>query len=274
MKNSALAPSALALLCLMSLHSTAGADPLANSKLHGDETIQTPIGDIKLIDSYFDDAASKRLYDEMDYQRASQAYIWSMPLVSMTTWRDNQGKAYGVTGDTDFVVLESLKEKRGIVTGNLTTPYIFNFINLKSGPVEIAYPPGQTAGGVLDFWQRPIFDLGLTGPDKGRGATYIVVGPENDPAKYKKDGVNVYQSVTNNVFIGLRSSTRIPHTSTSSPPRTRWVARAARWPPVASSRARTWSGAPRRRAAWATGKSSRMSSTTNPFVRSTRPGWP
>lgn len=204
MKISALAPSALALLCLMSLHSTAGADPLANSKLHGDETIQTPIGDIKLIDSYFDDAASKRLYDEMDYQRASQAYIWSMPLVSMSTWRDNQGKAYGVTGDTDFVVLESLKEKRGIVTGNLTTPYIFNFINLKSGPVEIAYPAGQTAGGVLDFWQRPIFDLGLTGPDKGRGATYIVVGPEGDPAKYKKDGVNVYQSATNNVFIGLR----------------------------------------------------------------------
>jgi hypothetical protein len=33
----------------------------------------------------------------MDYQRASQAYIWSTPLASITTWRDNQGKAYGVT---------------------------------------------------------------------------------------------------------------------------------------------------------------------------------
>ena len=182
--------------------STAGV-VLTDAKLHGDETIETPIGPIELTNSYFDDAASKRLYDEMDYQRAVQAYIWSMPLVSVATWRDNQGRAYGVKGATDFVVLESLKEKRGIVTANLTTPYIFNFSNLKDAPIEIDYPPGQTAGGVLDFWQRPLFDLGLTGPDQGKGATYIVVGPGDDPAKYKKEGANVFKSATNNVFIGL-----------------------------------------------------------------------
>jgi hypothetical protein len=177
---------------------------LTDAKLHGDEAIDTPIGPIELNDSYFDDAASKRLYDEMDYQRAAQAYIWSMPLVSVTTWRDNEGKAYGVKDASDFVVLESLKEKRGIVTANLTTPYTFNFSNLKDGPIRIDYPPGQTAGGVLDFWQRPVFDLGLTGPDQGKGATYIVVGPDDDPAKHKKHGANVFQSATNNVSIGLR----------------------------------------------------------------------
>jgi len=193
-------------LTAASMASIAHAEDISldSAKLHGDELIKTPIGDIRLTDNYFDDDASKRLYNEMDFQRASQAYIWSTPLVSITTWRDNQAKAYGVTSDTDFVVLESLKERRGIVTANLTTPYIFNFIDLKSGPVQIEYPAGQTAGGVLDFWQRPVFDLGLTGPDKGKGATYIVVGPEGDPAKYKKDGVHVYQSSTNNVLIGVR----------------------------------------------------------------------
>ena len=30
-------------------------------------------------------------------------------------------------------MLRSLKEKRGIVTGNLTTPYIFNFLSLEEG---------------------------------------------------------------------------------------------------------------------------------------------
>jgi hypothetical protein len=177
---------------------------MKDAKLHGNEVIRTPIGDIELTDSYFNDDAAKRLYDEMDYQRAAQAYIWSTPLVSVTTWRDNEGKAYGVENATDFVVLESLKEKRGIVTANLTTPYIFNFSNLKDGPIQIDYPAGQTAGGVLDFWMRPVFDLGLTGPDQGKGATYIVVGPNDDPAKYKKDGVNVFQSATNNIFVGLR----------------------------------------------------------------------
>lgn len=204
-----LASSLLIAAPLMCAAQTASV-PLDRAALHGDERIATPIGDIELVDTYFDDAASARLYDEMDYQRAVQAYIWSHPLVSITTWRDNQGAAYGVQEDTDFVVLESLKEKRGIVTANLTTPYIFNFISLKPGPVEISYPAGKTAGGVLDFWQRPVSDLGLTGPDKGAGATYILVGPEDDPGKYQRDGVHVFQSATNNVFIGLRILDKTP----------------------------------------------------------------
>jgi len=58
-----------------------------------------------LVDTYFDGDASKRLFEEMDYQRAAQAYIWSMPLVSFASWRDSQAKAYGVQADTDLVVL-------------------------------------------------------------------------------------------------------------------------------------------------------------------------
>ncbi|MFL5304644.1 MAG: DUF1214 domain-containing protein [Polyangia bacterium] len=178
--------------------------PLQRAELRGDEVIATSIGQIELVDTYFDDEASARLFDEMDYQRAAQAYIWSMPLVSFATWRDNQAAAYGVQADTDFVVLESLKEKRGVVTGNLTTPYILNFISLEAGPIQIRYPSGRTAGGVGDAWQRPLFDLGLTGPDRGRGGTYIVVGPEDDPSKYGQNGALVYQSETNNILIGLR----------------------------------------------------------------------
>ncbi|WP_210417821.1 DUF1254 domain-containing protein [Bythopirellula goksoeyrii] len=116
---------------------------LADASLQGDETISTPIGEIELEDSYFADDVSQRLFDEMDYQRACQLYLWSTPLVSITAWRDAQGDAFGVTKDTDFVVLRSLKEKRGIVTGNLTTPYIFNFSNLQDGPIQIDYPAGR-----------------------------------------------------------------------------------------------------------------------------------
>ena len=178
--------------------------PLEKATLHGNEVIATPIGDITLTNTYFDDDASTRLYDEMDFQRATQSYVWSTPLVSIATWRDAQAKAYRVTGETDFVVLRSLKEKRGIVTGNLTTPYLFNFLSLEKGPLEIEYPAGQTAAGVLDFWQRPVTDLGLTGPDQGRGGKYIIVGPADDPATFDKPGYFVRQSATNNICVGLR----------------------------------------------------------------------
>jgi hypothetical protein len=178
--------------------------------LHGNETIDTPIGAIELVHSYFDDDAAARLYDEMDYQRACQAYLWSTPLVSIAAWRDAQAASFGVTGETDFVVLESLQEKRGIVTGNLTTPYILNFSSLAAGPLRIEYPAGQTAGGVIDFWQRPVCDCGLTGPDQGKGGTYVIVGPDDDPAVHRRDGVHVFQSETNNVLVGLRILDRTP----------------------------------------------------------------
>jgi hypothetical protein len=153
---------------------------LESATLAGDELISTPIGDIELRHSYFDDDASRRLFDEMDYQRACQAYIWSHPIVSMTGWRRRQGEAHGVKGATDFVVLNTLKEKRGIVTGNLSTPYILQFTSLKDGPLVVEYPGGMTAGGFIDLWQRPVADTGLTGPDGGKGGTYVVVGPEGD----------------------------------------------------------------------------------------------
>jgi hypothetical protein len=177
---------------------------LGEATLSGDETIETPAGEIVLQDSYFDEDASQRLFDLMDLQRAAQLYIWSTPLVSSATWRDSQGEAFGTDEPGAFAVLETLKEKRGIVTANLTTPYIFNFTDLSDGPLQIDYPAGQTAGGVLDMWMRPVFDLGLTGPDKGKGATYIVVGPEGDPAQYESEGVYVYQSATNNILVGIR----------------------------------------------------------------------
>ncbi|WP_339948046.1 DUF1214 domain-containing protein [uncultured Albimonas sp.] len=196
--------AALAAFMLATPAASQEAVPLDQATLQGDETIDTPIGEIELTDSYFDEDASRRLFDEMDAQRAAQAYIWSTPLVSAATWRDRQGEAYGTDAPGAFAVLETLKEKRGIVTANLTTPYIFNFTDLSEGPVQIDYPAGQTAGGVLDMWMRPVFDLGLTGPDAGEGATYIVVGPGDDPAAHDQDGVHVYQSETNTVLVGIR----------------------------------------------------------------------
>jgi len=41
-------------------------------------------------------------------------------------------------------------------------------------------PAGPTAGGLLDFWERPFADLGQTGPDKGQGAKYLMLGPGHE----------------------------------------------------------------------------------------------
>lgn len=178
--------------------------PLGNAKLFGDEKIITPYGEVELQQTYLTNESSQKLFDAMDLQRATQSYIWSTPLVSFTTWRKEQDKNYGPNSRGTFAVFISFKEKQGIVTANLTTPYIISWDNLSKGALYVEYPAGKTAGGFLDLWQRPIADLGLTGPDQGKGGKYIIVGPNDDPKKYEKEGVYVFQSATNTIMFGYR----------------------------------------------------------------------
>jgi hypothetical protein len=177
---------------------------LGEAELRGDEVISTPYGPVELQHGYLTDDSSARVFDAMDFQRAAQAYIWSTPLVSMATWRREQDRCYDGGRLGTFAVLESLREKRGIVTGNLTTTYIFQFVSTDDGPVVIDVPPGPVAGAVLDAWQRPVIDLGLTGPDAGDGGRYVIVGPGNDAPDEQPTGVLVHLSPTVVTGVGLR----------------------------------------------------------------------
>ncbi len=177
---------------------------LAQARLRGDEIIATPYGSVELQHSYPTAPSSERLFAMMDFQRACQVFIWSVPLVGFASWRNAQNDAYGTGSRGTFAVLESFTEKLGIVTANLTTPYVLSFDSLAGGPISIDYPAGKTAGAILDAWQRPVADLGLTGPDRGQGGRYLFVGPEHDPREHETDGVRVFQSATNNIMVGLR----------------------------------------------------------------------
>ncbi|MEU4030520.1 DUF1254 domain-containing protein [Streptomyces anulatus] len=183
---------------------------LSDATLTGDETIETQFGTVQLEQNYPTDDSAALLFDQIDAQRAAQAYLWVLPLIGFSTWRDRAAQTFGATEFGDFVVYETLREKRGIITANLTTPYIVNFTSLADGPVLIDYPAGPTAGGVLDFWQRPVSDLGQTGPDEGKGGGYVVLGPDDDSAPFEGSGRFVVRSATVNIFIALRILTDDP----------------------------------------------------------------
>jgi hypothetical protein len=111
--------------------------------------------------------------------------------------------------DGEVVLYQSLKDKAGMLTPNLTTLYIMSFWNLtKQGPLVVEVPAGATAGGLLDIWQRPITDTGQTGPDRGGGGKYLIVPPGSDIQQMS--GYIVARSPSNQVWFAARTLDRDP----------------------------------------------------------------
>ena len=165
--------------------------------------IDSRIGPLAFEGGYPTDPTVTKLYDEMDFQRATQAYLWAIPIVSFAKLQEQYEKVFGQE-DGDLVLMTSSRDKLGMLTPNDTTPYLVGFLNLeRTGPLVLEYPKGPTAGGILDFWQRPITDLGLSGPDRGEGGKYLVV-PPGQKAPKGAEGYRVFESPTNNILHGFR----------------------------------------------------------------------
>jgi hypothetical protein len=177
-----------------------GTSPSTDRALEGD--VQTRIGTLSFEKGYPSDATVEALYEELDFQRAVQAYLWALPMVEMAEWRRAQIDDFGA-GVSDLVTYLDFRQKQGILTANATTPYVMAFPYLKdTGPMVFQIPAGPTAGGLLDFWQRPITDLGQTGPDGGKGGKYLILGPGHPHVE--PDGYIVVRSPHWHVFIGHR----------------------------------------------------------------------
>jgi hypothetical protein len=144
-----------------------------------------------------------QLFDEMDYQQATQCYLWGLPIVSYAKFKEAQEKIFGAAS-TDIVVYDSLEDKLGILTANATTPYILSFVDLtKTGQLVIEMPAGHIAGGLSDCWQRELVSIGEAGPDKGKGGKYILVPPGE--ADFKAPGYFTVSCPTMNILMGFRA---------------------------------------------------------------------
>ena len=120
---------------------------------------------------------AESLFDASDFQRACQAYLWTLPLVGFATWQHAARTVFGMR-DIDMVVYESLSDRLGLLTANPAVTYIVGFPDLsRTTPLVVDYPSGSSEGAIVDCWQQPITSLGEGGPDQGLGGRYLVVGP-------------------------------------------------------------------------------------------------
>jgi hypothetical protein len=164
-------------------------------------TIETRLGTLHFFDGFPDKDSAEKLFDSLDFQRAVQAYLFAIPAVSQVANR-NAFRTFGPP-NTVVPIFEELLDSRGIVlTGNDNTVYSWTWIDLTKGPVVLEVPP-KVLGTANDMWQLWVVDVGITGPDKGKGGKYLLL-----PPRYKGEvpkGYFVVHSPTFNLWIPWRS---------------------------------------------------------------------
>ena len=144
------------------------------------DVVQTSIGNLEFFDGVPDQAAVAAVYDYIDRARAVEVFLNAMPAVSMYQCIKGQADA-GAKESHQVHLYEKLMDSTTmLLTGNTSTMYMFGALDLKKdGPTVIELPPGML--GVLDDAAfHYMVDLGVAGPDRGKGGKYLVLPPGYD----------------------------------------------------------------------------------------------
>lgn len=130
-------------------------------------------------------ATEARLADELLFQRATQTYLWALPLINTLGMKVGSEATFGAGYNVLPIWKRRLDAKTLVTTPNSDVIYAMSYLDLgKDGPLVFDAPP-SLQGILLDAWQRPIpvdggkfaGDVGLPGPDGGRGGKFLLLPP-------------------------------------------------------------------------------------------------
>ncbi len=154
--------------------------------------------------------STQTLRDELLFERATQTYLWALPVINMLGMQVGSEKTFGAGYNVLPIWKKRLDAKTLVTTPNSDVLYAMSYVDLgKDGPLVMEAPPGLQ-GIFDDYWQRPIpadggkyfGDIGLAGPDGGKGGKFLLLPPGYKGTVPK--GYFVYRSATNSVFVFLR----------------------------------------------------------------------
>ena len=166
------------------------------------DAVETSIGTLEYFDGVPQPKTVETVYDYLDRARAVQVFLNSIPAMSVATLREGQASV-GADTCNKICIWDSLMDSESLLlTGNTSTMYAVGFLDLqKDGPSVIDLPPGML--GILDDMEfHYMTDLGVAGPDKGKGGMFLVL-----PPGYKgdvPDGYFVVPSKTSGVWVFMR----------------------------------------------------------------------
>lgn len=201
-------------------------------------TVETSAGTLRFVDGLPDDATVKLAYDQLDLARGMQAFLTGIPAASVRAMCAGLDSVGVKTNEALGITAELMDARSLFLTPNSTTVYVLTCIDLKDGPIVAEIPSG-VLGPVDDAFFRYVTDVGLVGPDQGKGGKYLFVPPDYK-GELPAEGYFVAHSPTYVNFILYRAfvqngdiaagvahvqqNARIyPLAASANPPETRFV---------------------------------------------------
>ncbi|POZ13812.1 hypothetical protein C3Z09_21515 [Lelliottia aquatilis] len=144
-------------------------------------TIPTRIGNLDFIDGVPTKATAQLAFDNLDFLRGVEVFLSLMPAASIEAIRRGNVEL-GATKSSQATIYDQLADSNPLLlTANTDTVYAFAILDLETdGPTVVEVPPGSGPGTVNDAFFRFVVDMGVLGPDRGKGGKYLIV-----PADYK-----------------------------------------------------------------------------------------
>jgi hypothetical protein len=160
---------ALVAACVMLSPCTAAAQtaPPIPASISTPERVQSRIGTLDFKDGAPSKATVDKMYDQIDFTHAYNAFMNSLDGVSIASLRKGLQSA-GVKDNGVIVFSDLMDSKSLFLTANADTVYAIGVLDLTKGPMVLEVPP-RFLGAVDDQWFRWVIDIGLPGPDRGEG---------------------------------------------------------------------------------------------------------
>jgi hypothetical protein len=163
------------------------------------DKVETRIGTLKFFDGFPTKETSKKVYDNLDFIRGVEVFLNGIPAASLEAVRLGNVEL-GAKQANQVVIMDQLLDSNPLfLTGNTDTVYATAFLDLeRDGPTVVEIPPGCGPGTVNDAWFRFVTDMGIPGPDKGKGGKYLIV-----PSDYKGEVPEGYIVAKSPTYVNL-----------------------------------------------------------------------
>lgn len=139
------------------------------------DELDTRLGKLIFIDGAPSDDTVEKIYDNLDFMRALDAYMNAYQGASTVAL--HRGLLEAGVEDNNFIIFSELMDSQSLfLTANADTVYYIGFINLKDGPKVFETPP-DALGVIDDMWFHHVIDFGRPGPDRGLGGKFLLLPP-------------------------------------------------------------------------------------------------